>query len=77
MKPPAEEEEGAAEERSEERDTSTARRRCCPTSSTMLPVLLPRWAKLYPGDAAMEYDDDDNDGPGMVLLRLGGSSPGL
>ena len=23
----------------------------------------------------MEYDDDDNDGPGMVLLRLGGSSP--
>ena len=69
MKPPAEEEE-AAEERSEERDTSTARRRC------YRPVLLPRWAKLYPGGAAMEYDDD-NDGPGMVLLRLGGSSHGL
>lgn len=48
------------------------------TSVATLPVLLPRRAKLlYPGEAAMEYDDDDNEGPGIVLLRLGGSSPGF
>jgi len=68
MKLSVEDEKEAATERSEEaRYYVDGKTPPPPTISTaILPVLLPRWARTLrlhrPGDAAMEYDDD-NDGP--------------